>query len=105
MFHSNYEYASIDSIDELRRERRRLRMRIARAEQNMELRTRQLLTLDSIVSSLAPRIMLVKQSVSSFIESYVSLREFIRSIRSKTAENKSETAPDCAKSEEIQTVR
>ncbi len=88
MFHSNYDYASINSITDLRRERRKLRMRITRAERNMEIRTRRFMTLDSLISSMAPRILLVKQSVSSLIDSYISLREFIRSIRGKAAENK-----------------
>jgi len=61
------------------------------------------MTLDSLISSMAPRILLVKQSVSSLIDSYISLREFIRSIRGKVAENKdSETSVSDAAEEKRQ---
>ena len=83
ILHSNSEYAAISSIGELRRARRKLRLRIARSENGIELRSHRLLSFDSVVSSVVSRIAFVKQSVAGIVDGYTAIRDYIRSCRER----------------------
>lgn len=102
ILHSNSDYAAISSIDELRAVRRKLRLRILRSERNLDLRSRQMLSLDSVVSSIAPRLALIKQSVISMVDVYSAIRDYIRSCRQKKENEKNEAIDSTATSSEAE---
>lgn len=97
ILHSNADYAAIGSISELRRARRKLRLRISRSEQRIDSRWHELMSFDSLVSAIAPRLTLIKESVAGIVDGYSAIRDYIRACRRKReADEASEQTPEDA---------
>lgn len=89
---SDSRYASISSLDELRRARGVLHIRIMQAERDIELRARRAFSFDSLLSSLILRISSIKDFISGIVDGFAALRNHIRGKHDRVVSGKQDEA-------------